>query len=846
MKDASDRWQRLKDVFSEIHELAPEARSAYLSKLRLNEKTIFEELSELLKAGNEAEEFLQKPLAFNSENSVIGETIGHYQIIREIGRGGMGAVFEAVRNDGEFEQKAAVKLTNRNLFSDELIRRFRAERQILARLEHENIVRLLDGGITAHHVPYFVMEFVEGILITEYCAENNLDIKERLRLFIQVCEAVAYAHRQLIVHRDLKPSNILVTVKGQAKLLDFGIAKILDSNAQTLTANAPLTPEYASPEQIKGEIVTTAADIYSLGIILFEILTNRPPSEIYGVERADIYHAVCESEPLRPSSVILHSLPNRNENLTNENKEQRTKDQERKTNPKSEIRNPQSLKGDLDNIILKALQKEKEERYASVEHFADDIRAYLSGLPVKAHPPHFWYRARKFVNRNRLPVSIAAASILLVMMIAAIAVWQAFAARQQRQIAEQNFNQVRKIANSLILDYHDEIAKLDGSTKLREKLVADALAYLDAISSEETESAELLKEMAIAYRKIGAVQGMPYAANLGKTDEAVKNLEKSVSLLEKALLIEPADLSLRDEIVKSYNELAQVLERTGKNGYETYRKAVEINDETVKLDQENIERKIYGLRLKMFANGASGSSDFEIIEGYKKILADAESLYARQSNSVNLIAVLAITSERIGNIYRWQGLHSRAAGDSATARDNFRNSESFARKSLTYMTRRQELDPNDANNRRRLFVANQNLASVLTYLDRLDEAEKHLEVAEQIVEQLKNNDPNNKQTVLDELAVLRNRLEILLVKRQPEQAFQFAERAIGIAENYERADPNNSEGLTWVGYFYNQQLQILKSRRKNTRNYEQILEGIKRKYVERFKSEPSFSGVALG
>jgi eukaryotic-like serine/threonine-protein kinase len=847
MKEPTNRWQKLKDIFNDVGELESEARRSYLSKLRLNERTLFEELSELLEAEKDSAEFLQKPLVFDSEHSFIGETVGHYKIVREVGRGGMGAVFEAVREDGEFDQKTAVKLTNRSLFSDELIRRFRIERQILAKLEHANIVRLLDGGITAHLVPYFVMEFVEGVPLTEFCRQNDLGINERLALFLQVCEAVSYAHRQLVVHRDLKPSNILVTADGQVKLLDFGIAKLLDSDEPAQTAGAPLTPEYAAPEQIKGESITTATDTYGLGVILYELLTERAPFEIYGVERADLLRGVCENEPLRPSSVIDRSLQ-RGKTVTAENAALRTtaSRRERRTNPKSEIQNPKSLKGDLDNIILKSLRKEKEQRYASVEHLADDIRAYLHGLPVKAHPQSFAYRVRKLLKRNRLVFSIGSASLLLVLAAGGVAFWQALAVQKQKQIAEHNFNQVRKIANSLVLDYHDEIAKLEGSTGLREKIVTDALEYLDAVSSEETDNAELLKEMAIAYRKIGTVQGMPYAANLGKTDEAVKNHEKGIALLEKALSLEPENLALKDELVSSYSQIGQVLGRTGKNQYETYRKAVEILDESIRWNEADFEKKIYRLRLKMLMAASSDAGELEQIEDYKEIIGEAETLFSQRENDINLVATLAISSERIGQRYRSYGQQLQVAeGFSDNVKNIFEQAAEYSQKSLQYMVLRKTLDPNDSNNKRRVFVANLNLSSSFINLKKTDEAEKYWRIADDLLTEISKNDPENKETALDKLSVLKNRLEISIFRGKHDLAFETAGKAIEIAEIFDRLDPSNYELLTWLGYFYNQQLQILKIQEKNTQTHEKILENIKKKYVERFKTEPSFTGFGL-
>ncbi|MDQ3375065.1 MAG: serine/threonine protein kinase, partial [Acidobacteriota bacterium] len=339
--DNQNRWRKLKDIFNEAVELAPESRAAYLAALRLDEETLYRELAELIEIDREAEDFLGEPISLESDSfslsSLVGETVGHYKIVREIQRGGMGAVFEAVRFDGEFEQRVAVKLVNRNFFSDELIKRFKKERQILAKLEHPNIVRLLDGGFTRDKTPYYVMEFIEGTPINVYCRENELDTEQRLNLFLQVCEAVAYAHRQLIVHRDLKPSNILVTKNEQAKLLDFGIAKILeaDTDAQTQTQNAPLTPAYSSPEQIKGETISTASDVYSLGVILYELLTEKSPYEIYGVGRMEILRGICEIEPNPPSAAVSSKFKVQSSKLgaeTSENDNQQTVNLEQTTN----------------------------------------------------------------------------------------------------------------------------------------------------------------------------------------------------------------------------------------------------------------------------------------------------------------------------------------------------------------------------------------------------------------------------------------------------------------------------------------------------------------------------------
>jgi len=606
------------------------------------------------------------------------------------------------------------------------------------------------------------MEFIEGTPINVYCRENELDADRRLNLFLQVCEAVAYAHRQFIVHRDLKPSNILVTKNEQAKLLDFGIAKILeaDTDAQTQTQNAPLTPAYSSPEQIKGETITTASDVFSLGAILYELLTEKSPYEIYGVGRMEILRGICENEPKPPSMSVSSKFKvqsSRSDSETSENDNQQTANIEQTTNPKSKIQNPKSLKGDLDNIVLKALRKEKERRYASVEQFAEDIESYLKGLPVKAHPQSFQYRASKFIKRNRWLVGFGAAAVLLIAVGVGVAVWQFYAAQQQRQIAEQRFNQVRKIANSLILDYHDEIAQLEGSTRLREKLVVDAVNYLDAISSENTDNPELLKESAIAYRKIGDVQGKPYHANLGKLNEALINYQKSVNLLEKAILLAPADITLKDELLKSYDALAQARNRLDiKHEPDAIIKKALTLGEQMSASDDNLERKILLLQMRITLGDAQGET-LDKYDIYKQALAEADSLYQSNQNNIKLIKILDQLNQRFGTLLVWLGDAEKTKGNFEAANEYYRHSLDYHRKQLYYEEILIPLGFYGKTNRRQLADAHSNVAASLIRLDRPDEALKNAKTALTIIQNMRKNDADNRELILDEVVARINK-----------------------------------------------------------------------------------------
>jgi len=424
----AEKWKKAKEIFQTAMDLPLAQRQAFIENEANGDALVKAEVETLLEAFDEAGDFIVAPalavadfVENEQKTSIAGKQIGAYKILEEIGRGGMGAVYLAERADAEFEKKVAVKLIKRGLDTDEIVNRFRNERQILANLEHPNIARLLDGGATDDGLPFLVMEYVEGLPLTRFCDEKNLDLDARLKLFLEVCAAVQYAHRNLTVHRDLKPSNILVSEDETPKLLDFGIAKLLTPTAdfatgQTATNFNVMTPEYASPEQVQGLAVTTATDVYSLGVVLYEILTGNRPYSFENQSLENIIHTVCHREPLRPSSVLGSKFQV----------------------PSSKSSNPKSLKGDLDNIVLMAMRKEPERRYSSIEQFAEDIRRYQNGLPVIAREDSFAYRAEKFVRRNK--VGVAAVGGITVSLIAGI-----FATTRQARIARRQRDKAAKI-----------------------------------------------------------------------------------------------------------------------------------------------------------------------------------------------------------------------------------------------------------------------------------------------------------------------------------------------------------------------------------------------------------------
>ncbi|HEV7860888.1 MAG TPA: serine/threonine-protein kinase [Pyrinomonadaceae bacterium] len=441
-----EQWRQLKELFRVAIELEPSQRAAYLDQSCADDAALRAEIASLLASHDDAANFIETPAFTNTVKAITeapagqieGHRIGSYQLIREIGRGGMGTVYLARRADEQYEKLVALKVVRRGMDTEDIVRRFRNERQILASLDHPNIARLLDGGTTDDGLPYLVMEYVEGRPVTDYCDHHRLNTNARLQLFRAICAAVQHAHQNLVVHRDLKPSNILVSPDGTPKLLDFGIARVLNpahsalTMEQTRTELRVLTPDYASPEQVRGEMLKTTSDVYSLGVVLYELLTGQRPYRSLNTPPHELARLVCEQEPVRPSQAIADCGF-----LIADS----TEPEPSSFNPQSAIPNPQSfnpksLRGDLDNIILMALRKEPARRYASVDQLSEDIRRHLAGLPVIARQDTFTYRATKFVRRNR--VGVAAAGVILLSLLCGIVAttWQARAARQEKARAE--------------------------------------------------------------------------------------------------------------------------------------------------------------------------------------------------------------------------------------------------------------------------------------------------------------------------------------------------------------------------------------------------------------------------
>ena len=505
------RWRQIEAAFEQATALPPEERAAWLLSEHADDEDLRREVEEMLAAdagdssiGQSVQQAVEDTVEVDDEP--VPERIGIYRVLGEIGRGGLATVLLAERDDEAYQLQVAIKLVRRGLDTADLLKRLRQERQILARLDHPHIARLLDGGSTDDGRPYVVMERIEGMPIDRYCRQHRLDLRDRLRLFVAVCEAVAYAHRNLIIHRDIKPANILVTADGTPKLLDFGIAKLLRPDqhaprdaAHTVPGLRMLTPEYASPEQIQGRSLTTAADVYALGVLLYELLVGERPHQLDRIDAQTLEQVICNTQPEAPS--------------------QRVQRQKRKSSgeasadgapddPISTFAVPAArLRGDLDTIVLAALRKEPERRYPSVEQLTEDIERHLDNLPIRARRDSTTYRLGKFVRRHRAGVAIGLSLITILIAATLITARQAHIAEQQRQRAEAESARSERVSELLVKIFEvSDPSEARGNTITAREILDRAADQLDDLGDQPADLAAMAETMGRVYRGLGLLE----------------------------------------------------------------------------------------------------------------------------------------------------------------------------------------------------------------------------------------------------------------------------------------------------------------------------------------------------
>ncbi|HET8675622.1 MAG TPA: protein kinase [Blastocatellia bacterium] len=662
-----ERWARIKPIFYEAAEQPADERSAFIRSRCGDDESLALEIESLLGAHDQAGSFIEglpnesTTLTLDAQppDTIIGRRIGAYEVIQEIGRGGMGAVYLASRADEQFHKLVAIKLIKTGFDHESIIRRFRNERQILASLDHPNIARLLDGGVATDGLPYFVMEYIEGQSIRDYCDSRRLNTLERLRLFRSVCSAVHYAHQNLIVHRDIKPSNILVTPDGTPKLLDFGIAKLLGPSANlgemTLASARVMTPEYASPEQARGEPITTSSDVYSLGVLLYELLTGHRPYHIASTSPLEIIQAICEREPEKPSTAVGRTeTTNTAEGETTVTPEAVSK--ARNSQPEKLRR---QLEGDLDNIVLKAMRKEPQRRYASVEQFSEDIRRYLEGLPVIARKDTFSYRAGKFIRRNKLGVT--AAAIILVLLASGVAgiARQTIVANRQRARAEKRFNEVRNLANSFMFKFHDSIQNLPGATEARQLVVNESLQYLNSLADEAADDSSLQAELATAYFRLGDIQAVSRAGNLGDSKGAQESHRKALALRQSVVAAMPNDPQALVALAASYRRVGHLAAREDdlQTAMDYHRKAIEICEALLESDSNYLPaRRVLATADASLGQILAQKDPAAALEHYNKAIREHEACLMVDTNDSDLRRDLSL-------LYKNTGAQIHAKGD---------------------------------------------------------------------------------------------------------------------------------------------------------------------------------------
>ena len=776
-----ERWKQIRDLFDAAVERSQEERTAFLQQACGPDQELRGEVDSLLDAHAGSSRLMAQPAAAlaaasllsvlprtaRPEEAMEGRRLGPYKILRRIGSGGMGSVYAAARADEQFEKIVAVKIVKPGLDNATIVRRFRNERQVLASLEHPNIGRLLDGGTTSEGLPYLVMEYIEGTPLDQYCDHHRLSVAERLALFRVVCEAVHCAHQNLVVHRDLKPGNILVTAQGVPKLLDFGIAKLLrpeysnQALGQTTPGTHPMTPKYASPEQVRGEPITTASDQYSLGVLLYLLLTGQSP---YGraESRGDLIEAICEADPEAPSEVASRLDPSPCAG--------------RSTTPRGLAG---LLRGDLDAILLTTLRKEPQRRYASVERLSEDIRKHLFQLPVSARNLTTAYRVHKFILRHTAAVAAAILVSLALLASTVTSAYYARTARREKVIAERRFQDVRQLARFVLLEFDDAIRS--GETSARKVLLDKGLDYLHRLSLESAGDPQIQSELMDGYLKVGDVQNNLYGPHLGERAGAKQSYRKALEIAGALADAEPANQAARRNIARASGKLGDLAALGGdrKEALDHYRRALGVFEALAgKTPAGEARRDIVEITPRI------GLLQYQIgdlrgaLASYSRSLALAEQWTDQDARNPEARRAFALASYRVGEMMA-------RSGQTQAGLERLRRGLATFEDLLT-------ASPTSPEARRDLSAVSLVYGDILSTAGMDKDAIESFRRALSLSESLAREDPRNKQYQRDVCAALGRLADLLAKAGQMGEARVVTQRAL--AELRELVDlPEASE-----------------------------------------------------
>jgi eukaryotic-like serine/threonine-protein kinase len=738
----AERWAQVRGIFDSALEFGPSDRTRFVESACAGDQALLDEVRAMLNSAKESKTGIldDSPAAgrdVNASDAWVGRNVGPYKLLRRVASGGMGSVYAAARTDHEFQKIVAIKIVKPGMSSEDILRRFRTERQVLASLEHPNIARLLDGGTTDEGVPYLVMEFVEGTPIDKYCDTNRLTVTERLELFLPVCAAVQYAHQNLVVHRDLKPNNILVTPDGTPKLLDFGIAKLLKPEystgtlAMTHSSMGPMTPEYASPEQVRGEPITTACDVYALGVMLYNLLSGHPPYVIESYTLYAIQQAILKAEPERPSITVerTEDIPDDDGSTLHLTPETVSASREGKPD---KLR--KRLAGDLDMIVLTALRKEPSRRYASVERLGDDIRRHLGGLPVGARPDTLRYRVSKFALRHKVGFALSVLVALALIAATGVSVHYARVAQLQKEMALQ-------LSSYMLFDFDN--AMQSGVTSARRAFLQKVVEHLHRMSAVSTDDPDVRRLMIEAYFKIGDLQGDIYDPNLGDLKGAEQSYSKALALAQASVAADPHNPAAQRTLALAKRRFGNLAATRGdyRAALDQYKKT-EADFKVLLAQQPNDEQTLADL---METRSDIGRTQIQIgdysgaLATYRGYLQLAEQMAASHPTSQARHNV-AFGQERIGDMLAQTGSVDQGVADLhkaiATYRDLLHDS------------------PDNPKLQRDIASASLVLAQDLSTAGRYKESAENCQSAIRVLDSLLYDDPNNQQYQRDLISAL--------------------------------------------------------------------------------------------